>query len=88
MIGEAFLRIVLVGQLARLSFEVEEVNEGHRIVILSDLLSAEISTSVIQLIVATTHGCCTNSDRRLNGIRWSHFPFLGSLRRATRSLIK
>lgn len=57
MIEEAFLWIVLVCQLAWLSLEVEEVYEGHRIVILSDLLSAEIATCVIQLIVATTHGC-------------------------------
>lgn len=88
VIGEALLRIMLVGQLARLSFEIEEVYKGHRIVVLSDLLAADIATSVIQLIVATTHGCCTNSDSRLNGVRWSHFPFLGRLRRAARSLIK
>lgn len=79
---------MLVCQLARLGFEIEEVNEGHRIFILSNLLSTECATCVIQLVVATTHGCCANSDRRLNGSRWSHFPFLVHLRRAARSLIK
>jgi hypothetical protein len=79
---------VLVCQLARLSFEIEEVNEGHRIFILSDLLTTESATCMIQLVVATTHGCCAYSDRRLNGSRWSHFPFLVHLRRAARSLIK
>ena len=88
MIEEAFLWIVLVCQLAWLSLEVEEVYEGHRIVILSDLLSAEIATCVIQLIVATTHGCWADSCRRLNRIRWSHFRFLWRLRGATRSLIE
>ena len=88
MIEEALLRIVLVCQLARLGFEIEEVNERHRIFILSHLLSTESATCVIQLVVATTHGCCAYSDCRLNGSQWSHFPFLVHLRRAGRSLIK
>jgi hypothetical protein len=79
---------VLVCQLTRLSFEIEEVNEGHRIFILSNLLSTECATCVIQLVVATTHGCCAYSNRRLNGSRWSHFPFLVNLWRTARSLIK
>ena len=59
MIEEALLRIVLVCQLARLSFEIEEVNEGHRIFILSDLLTTESATCMIQLVVATTHDTVT-----------------------------
>lgn len=88
MIKKAFLWIVLICELAWLSFEVEEINEGNRIITLEHLMTADIAASLIELIKAAAYCNRVNTGTRL--LRWlmigSHL--LNSMRRASSDFIK
>jgi hypothetical protein len=54
MVIKALLWVVLISQLAWLSFEVEEINKGHRVII-HNLMSSQVVACLVKLGLAPTH---------------------------------